>query len=439
MGEKKELSMEELKGIIGTMIATETKAGIEGLKKEILEVNRKALFSGEEGKEWETGTKSIIDTSFFRKDYGIVTGDPMRDGEKMARRLATAGGPFLKLSPVMEKFAQVMRFGADPNKLGVNGVNVREYNAEVKESNAKLLGETKDTATGLTTTDAGALVPVEYLATVVEFATAQSRLIPLLWRIPMGTLSMKIPKLTQAAGSYFGGVTLYHPDEAASKTESKPSFETLTFTAKKTIGIIPLSDEVVMDSSINLVNYVTGLFVRAFQYQIENEVINGTGANGQMLGIVNDPSINTVGRQTLGSVCHEDCVNLESAIDENFANLTFLTRRATFNQLRLEKDSNQRPLYQEPFAVMYGQRPPDQLIGYPVIKTRNVPLLGTTGDLTLGDMGYYIWALRQDMVIDMSKDVRFFYDQTVVRFVMRMDGAPGVSIAYAVLTSTPAS
>jgi HK97 family phage major capsid protein len=74
-----------------------------------------------------------------------------------------------------------------------------------------------------------------------------------------------------------------------------------------------------------------------------------------------------------------------------------------------------------------------------VIKSRNIPALGAKGDLTLGDLGYYIWALRQDMTIDTSKDVRFFYDQTVIRFVMRMDGAPGVSIAFAALSSHPAS
>jgi HK97 family phage major capsid protein len=74
-----------------------------------------------------------------------------------------------------------------------------------------------------------------------------------------------------------------------------------------------------------------------------------------------------------------------------------------------------------------------------VIKTRNVPALGSKGDIVLGDMSYYIWAVRQDMTIDLSKDVRFFYDETVVRFVMRMDGFPGVSIAFAILNSTPES
>jgi HK97 family phage major capsid protein len=271
---------------------------------------------------------------------------------------------------------------------------------------------------------------------VIEFATAQSALIPKVWRIPMTSLTLRIPRLAQAAGSYFGGVTLYHPEEAELKHETKPSFDYLTFTAKKLIGIIPLSDEVVADSSINLINYITGLFVRAFQYRIEYELINGSGAAGQMLGVLNDPGINLVARQTVGTVVYDDLINLESALDENFTDLVWVSRRATINTLRKQKDTVGQPVYQYNWPLI-GTGP--TVLDYPIIKTRNCPQLGQQGDLILGDWGFYIWAMRQDMTIDTSKDVRFFYDQIVVRFVMRMDGKPGVSIAFAVLDNVPES
>ena len=74
-----------------------------------------------------------------------------------------------------------------------------------------------------------------------------------------------------------------------------------------------------------------------------------------------------------------------------------------------------------------------QLLGYQVVKTRNVPALGSRGDLVLGDLGFYIWAMRQEMTIDTSRDYLFNYDQTALRFVVRQDGAPGVSEAFSVL------
>jgi HK97 family phage major capsid protein len=43
------------------------------------------------------------------------------------------------------------------------------------------------------------------------------------------------------------------------------------------------------------------------------------------------------------------------------------------------------------------------------------------------------------MTIDTSRDALFFTDETAVRFVMRMDGAPGVSEAFVVLDNVPES
>ncbi len=408
-----------------------TVGAIQAEIKTVLEAERKNIFPGEQGNLLDREGKTVIDTSFFNKQYGKqhITG-AILDGKEMAMRLRAAGGPFLKLSPAMEKFAECARYGFDPNKLSLKGINIKDYNKEIQDWNQK------DTATGLSTTDVGALVPIEFLATVIEFATAQSALLPKLWRIPMGSLSMRIPTLAQSSGSYFGGILLYHPDEMELKTKTEPSFSYKTFTAKKLIGLIALSDELIMDSAINIINYITGLFVRAFQYKIESEVISGTGLLGQMLGIVQDPGINLVGRTTLGTVKYEDLLNLESALDENFTDLTFLSRRATVNTLRKQKDTVGQPIYQYNWPLM-GQGP--TLLEYPVLKTRNVPAMGLKGDIVLGDMGYYIWAVRQDMTIDMSKERYFEYDQTAVRFVMRMDGMPGVPIAFAILNSAPES
>jgi HK97 family phage major capsid protein len=152
-----------------------------------------------------------------------------------------------------------------------------------------------------------------------------------------------------------------------------------------------------------------------------------------MLGILADPAINLVPRTKAGTVQYEDLINLESSLDENFTRLNFVSRRATVNTLRKQKDTIGQPVYHDGFTTFLGGAMVPQLLGYPIIKTRNVPVLGAQGDLILGDFGFYIWALRQDMTIDTSRDALFFFDETCIRFVMREDGAPGVSIAFSVL------
>lgn len=422
------IEMKDLKGIIAEAIKGMDIPQIAALKAEIEQVNKRAIFPQSEGDLLESSTKSIIDTSFFNKSYEQRPfGGARVDGDLMGARLRSAGGPFLKLSPAMEKFADIIRCRGRIEKLMEKGININEYNKA-------LIDAEKKSTVGLATMDVGALVPVEYLATVIEFATAQSQILPLVWRIPMTTMTMRIPKLVQAAGSYFGGVVLYHPEEAHIKYPTKPEFDNdLVFTAKKLIGLIAITDELIADSSINIINYVTGLFVRAFQYQIEYEILRGTGTLGSMLGILADPAINFVPRQKVGTVQYEDLINLESSLDENFTKLNFVSTRATTNTLRKQKDTIGQPVYHDGFTTFLGGAMVPQLLGYPIIKTRNCPALGQQGDLILGDFSFYIWALRQDMTIDTSRDALFFFDETCVRFVMREDGMPGVSIAFSVL------
>lgn len=421
-----EVKMSELKGLLVETISGMTIPQIEELKNEMRETERRALFPHGDGGLAETCGKSIIDTRAFSFACSSLAPGQVVNGYDMARSLLASRGPWLHLGPEMQKFAEVIRVRGNVDKMRMKGIDIQEYNAEVLDTITKATGP-------LTLSDVGALVPVEFLATVIEFATAQSQILPRLWRIPMGSLSLKIPKLAQTAGSYFGGIKLYHPDEAGEKFKTKPGFDTLTFTAKKLIGLIALTDELIADSAINIVNYVTALFVRAFQWETEHEVIQGLGTGNQMGGILADPNIIVVPRQTEGTVVHDDLINLESGLDENFQDLTFISRRATVNTFRKQKDTVGQPVYHDGYSTMFGASVPPSLLGYPLIRTRNAKAMGAHGDVTLADLGFYIWAVRQDMSIDQSKDRYFEFDETAVRFVVRQDGAPGVSEAFAIL------
>lgn len=401
---------------------------LKEINEKILNLERKALFPSDDGKQAETITKSIVNLDAFRPNLGHKSNNGF---DHIDRFRNLKGGPFLKLSPLMEKFATIVKYKGDFSACHNAGIDLREYNAEVKEVNAQFMG-TK----ALTESDAGALVPVEYLATVIEFATANSRLLSKVFRIPMTTASMQLPKLVQTAGSYYGGIVLYHPGESEEKTATKPSFNTVTFTPSKLIGLIHLTDELIADSSINIINYITTIFGRAFQYKIEGEFITGLGASGEALGIRNDPSVNLVTRTTAGTVKYTDLINLESALDENFQDLIFLGRRATVNTLRAQVDTVGQPVYHDGFTTFLGGAMTPQILGYECLKTRNCPAIGVKGDLILGDPMYYGWGVRQDMTIDQSNAPRFVFDETTLRFVMRYDGKPLVSEAFAILDGT---
>lgn len=405
----------------------------------MLEVERKTFFPSGDGPvgegNYQMSDGSVIDTSFFMKSY--MRGRTVQnDGKMLGSQLRMCGGPFLKLSPQMEKFAEVLRARGRYSKLMTSGFDMKAYNAGVFDSMQKsgLVNKSAGMNEG-TVADGGALVPVEYPATVIEFATAQSAIISKCWRMPMTTNVMRIPRLQQAAGSYFGGVTIYAPDEGDLKTSSKPGFDRLELSAKKLIGLVYLTDELIADSPLAIVNYVTGLYTRAIQFDIENRIISGTGT-GPILGILETAGVNSVGRTTVGTIKFQDVLALDSAIDENISDLTWMTRKKSQNTLMGIVDSQNRPIFLSDYSVFAGQPGhPPTMLSYPVIRTRNIPALGSNGDLILGDLAWFMLAIRQDMTVDMSEHVRFIYDEECVRFVMRLDGQAVVPSAFAKLAS----
>jgi len=427
MAEKQQvvINMEDLPGILAKAIEGMDFPQIKALKEEMKRVEHATLFPSGDAGLLETCGKSIIDTRMFYKDFRTAGGP--QDAVSLAKGLGSRStGPWISLSPAMQKFAQVLKCRGDYNKAQSMGFDIREYSAMVEVENVKVTGP-------LTTTDAGVLVPIEFLATVIEFATAQSAILPKLWRLPMGSQTLRIPRLVQAAGSYFGGIHLYHPGEAGEKSKTKPVFDYVQLSAKKLIGLIALTDEVIADSSINIINYVTSLFVRAFQWETEHEVISGLGTGDEMLGILNDPNIVAIPRETAGQIKFNDVVDLDSEIDENFANLTYISRKASRNALRKLVDTQKQPIYHDGYTSFLGGAMPTQLNGYPLVLTRNARPYGTKGDLILGALEFYLWGVRQNMTIDTSRDRYFEFDETAVRFVVRQDGAAGVPDAFTYL------
>jgi HK97 family phage major capsid protein len=77
-----------------------------------------------------------------------------------------------------------------------------------------------------------------------------------------------------------------------------------------------------------------------------------------------------------------------------------------------------------------SQAPYGTLLGRPVIPVEQCQALGDKGDIILGDFSKgYIIAEKGGIASDMSIHVRFIYDESVFRFVLRLDGQPMLASA----------
>jgi len=81
------------------------------------------------------------------------------------------------------------------------------------------------------------------------------------------------------------------------------------------------------------------------------------------------------------------------------------------------------PVYM-PAGGISGQ-PYGTLFGLPVLPIEQAATLGTQGDVILADLqNGYILAEKGGIKSDMSIHVQFIYDESVFRFVLRIDGQP---------------
>jgi HK97 family phage major capsid protein len=64
------------------------------------------------------------------------------------------------------------------------------------------------------------------------------------------------------------------------------------------------------------------------------------------------------------------------------------------------------------------------LMGRPVIPVEWCSTLGTVGDIVLADLRHYVTATKGMIEPNMSLHLRFDYDESVFRFIFRLDGQP---------------
>ena len=92
-------------------------------------------------------------------------------------------------------------------------------------------------------------------------------------------------------------------------------------------------------------------------------------------------------------------------------------------QMSLAVGTGGQPVYLP--AGGASSSPYGSLFGRPVIPIEQCQTLGTTGDIYLASFGRgYIYSQKGGMQSDMSIHVRFVYDESVFRFVLRIDGQP---------------
>ena len=323
--------------------------------------------------------------------------------------------PFVKLSPKMENFIEGVRAMARNDMIGM----MKYMGAKTKAA----LGESND-ETG------GYLVPEEFQAEIVRYVDEATVVRPRARVFNMTRDSLTLPTLVQSS-SVFGGVVMRAVAESGEGTDDIPVFGRITLEAKKIMGLVPMSNELLDDSAVNLANFLVILLGEATADYEDARFLTGTGIN-EPLGIAATSGLNIVSRDTSSRILYSDIISMwQNTLSTFDKNAVWITNKAGMAQLlTIDKDSTSGLLL---FLPSLRDGIPATLLGKPILVTERVNSLGTAGDFLYGDLSHYFIGDRGGIQVDSSMHERFRFDETLLRMIKRVDGQLSIAKAFTTL------
>lgn len=229
-------------------------------------------------------------------------------------------------------------------------------------------------------------------------------------------------------GSRWGGTRAYWEGEADQFTQSRPKFGQRELNLKKLEVFTYVTNELLDDASVALEQYINRVAVDELNFKIGDSIVNGTGA-GMPQGVLNAACLVSVSKesgQAAATVNYTNIVKMFARLyGPSRANAVWLINQDVepqLHQMSLAVGTGGSAVYLPPGGA--SDVPYSRLYGRPVIPVEWCPTLGTVGDILLVDLSQYATITKGGIASAMSIHLRFDYDESVFRWIFRMDGQP---------------
>ena len=296
---------------------------------------------------------------------------------------------------------------------GGHGKEKRGSETEEEEKrafNAYLHKETRDGVSGITSPDVAPTIPESILYNPENEVKSVTDLAQLVTQFQATTASGKYPIVKRATARMNSVAELAkNPDLA------KPQFEEVDWKVQTYRGAIPLSQESIDDSAIDLTALVAN--------NANEQKVNTT--NFAIAGVLKSFTAKTIAGESVDDIKHILNVDLDPAY-----NKTIVASQSFYQYLDILKDKNGQYLLHEPIT----DGSPRMLLGVPVTVVED-ELLGAAGEAHafIGDLARAVlYANRKDIQVRWVDDnIYGQYLQAVVRFDTKAaDTKAGYFVTY---------
>ena len=281
---------------------------------------------------------------------------------------------------------------------------------EKRAFNAFLHQETRDGVSGITSPDVAPTIPESILYNPENEVKSVTDLAQLVTQFQATTASGKYPIVKRATARMNSVAELAkNPDLA------KPQFEEVDWKVQTYRGAIPLSQESIDDSAIDLTALVAN--------NANEQKVNTT--NFAIAGVLKSFTAKTIAGESVDDIKHILNVDLDPAY-----NKTIVASQSFYQYLDTLKDKNGQYLLHEPIS----DGSPRMLLGVPVTVVED-ELLGAAGEAHafIGDLARAVlYANRKDIQVRWVDDnIYGQYLQAVVRFDTKAaDTKAGYFVTY---------
>ena len=131
----------------------------------------------------------------------------------------------------------------------------------------------------------GFIVPEEFAAEVNRIVEDFGLIAKLARKFPMKSDTLNVPRLSAT-------VTVSYPGEATAGTGSQPTFEQVVLSSKSLVGITPMSNELLADATVSVVDLLAELFAEAIAGMLDTQGLAGTGS--PFTGLLVDTGVTVV-------------------------------------------------------------------------------------------------------------------------------------------------
>jgi len=292
----------------------------------------------------------------------------------------------------------------------------------------------KAAASGMNETvgaEGGYLVQSDFSQEMIKRAFGQSVLAPLTSGITLGANTNSLywnERKDYDQQDANRNVQVYWTDEAGLMTASKGKFERQSLALEKLTGLYYATDESLQDAQ-SLEMLVDEWFQEEFSFKLDQAILRGDGV-GKPLGILKAACLVSQaaeGSQTADTINAANVAKMYSRMwAPSIGNSAWFVNQEILPQLMLLTLTTlgvEAPLWMPPTSGFQGA-PGGLLLGRPVRFLDHCSTLGDEGDILLADMSKYRMISKGGLAKDASIHVRFLYNETAFRFVMRINGQP---------------